>query len=312
MLAMIEPNCARSQHPSGVEPPLPVVPELRQLRTFLAVAQELNFTRAAERLHMAQQAVSKSVAQLERELGVELVERTSHEVRLTEAGERLRADAREVVSAADAAFTRARDHGRGLAGSLKVGATPAVGTRVLRDLARALHQDAPELSIALREIRPGEIATALRDGTADVVLSRTARAGDLHTDTLAPTRAALVVPREHALHDTAALRDLDGERLLTWSRPGTPYTDLLVALARDAGARVTPVETTVTGATELFDLPQLQAVAIVPEGWPAGVETRLVALEPPVTLPLLALRQPGPARPAVTRLVELLSQPPSL
>src|ERR1700742_4948388 len=109
---------------------------------------------------MAQQAVSKSVAQLERELGVELVERTSREVRLTEAGGRLRADAREVVSAADAAFTPARDHGRGLAGSLKGGATPAVGPRVLRELARALHHAAPELSIALREIRPGESAAA--------------------------------------------------------------------------------------------------------------------------------------------------------
>jgi DNA-binding transcriptional LysR family regulator len=307
MLAMIERRCARSQHPSGVEPPLPVVPELRQLRAFLAVAQELNFTRAAERLHMAQQAVSKSVAQLEKELGVELLERTSREVRLTEAGKALRADAREVVSAADAAFTRARDHGRGLAGSLRIGATPAVGPRVLRDLARALHRDAPELSIALREVRPGEIATALRDGTADVVLSRTSRADDLHADALAPTPAALVVPSEHPLRDTASLGAVDGERLLTWSRPGTPYTDLLVALARAAGAHVTPVETTVTGATELFDLPQLRAVAIVPEGWPTGIETRLVALEPPVTLPLLALSQPGPARPAVARLVALLS-----
>jgi DNA-binding transcriptional LysR family regulator len=288
------------------------VPELRHLRAFLAVAQELNFTRAAQRLHVAQQAVSKSVAQLEKELGVELLERTSREVRLTEAGRALRADARLIVDAADAAFARARDHGRGLAGSFKVGATPAVGPRVISHMLRALHHDAPELSIAVREIRPNEIARRLRDGTVDVVLSRTDPAGDLHVDELTPTRAALVVPREHPLRDTASLGAIDGERLLTWSRPGTPYTDLLVSLARDAGAHVTPVQTTVTGATELFDLPQLKAVAIVPDGWPTGIETRLVALDPPVTLPLLALRQPGPARPAVARLVALLSLPPSL
>lgn len=62
------------------------MPELRQPRTFVAVAEERNFTRAAERLHLAQQAVSKSVRQLERELGVELLERTTREVRLTPPG----------------------------------------------------------------------------------------------------------------------------------------------------------------------------------------------------------------------------------
>src|SRR5918999_3548429 len=90
------------------------MPELRHLRVFAAVARERNFTRAAERLHMAQQAVSKSVAQLERELGVELFERTSRAVHLTSAGEALLADAPRVLSAADAAFERARGHGRGL------------------------------------------------------------------------------------------------------------------------------------------------------------------------------------------------------
>jgi DNA-binding transcriptional LysR family regulator len=63
-----------------------VTPDLRHVRYFLAVAEELNFTRAAERLFVGQQAVSKSVRQLERELGVTLLERTSHDVALTPAG----------------------------------------------------------------------------------------------------------------------------------------------------------------------------------------------------------------------------------
>jgi DNA-binding transcriptional LysR family regulator len=284
------------------------VPELRQLRAFLAVAQDLNFTRAAERLHLAQQAVSKSVAQLERELGVELLERTSREVRLTEAGEALRADAREVVTAADAAFARARDHGHGLAGSLRVGATPGVGPIVLREAVRELHRDAPELSISLREVRPAEMASALRDGVADVVLARTAaRTPELDVAELASTPAALVVPAAHRLRDEASLADLDGERLKVWSRPGTPYTDLLVGLCRAAGATVTPVETRLTGSSGLVDLAADDEVAIVPEGWPTGPDARLVALRGGVTLPLLALRLPGPSRPAVARLVALLS-----
>jgi DNA-binding transcriptional LysR family regulator len=75
-----------------------LVSELRQLRTFVAVAEQLNVTRAAERLHMGQQAVSKSVRALEREFGVELLERTTREVRLTDAGAALLADGRRALA----------------------------------------------------------------------------------------------------------------------------------------------------------------------------------------------------------------------
>src|ERR1044072_4185323 len=96
---------------SAGDPPLNVLrrhhgrmPELRQLRTFVAVAEERNFTRAAERLHLGQQAVSKSVAQLERELGVTLLERTTREVRVTAAGAVLLEAGRGALAAADDAF----------------------------------------------------------------------------------------------------------------------------------------------------------------------------------------------------------------
>jgi DNA-binding transcriptional LysR family regulator len=306
MTAMIDRRTPRSQHRCTVEPPPAVVPELRHLRAFLAVAQDLNFTRAAERLHLAQQAVSKTVAQLERELGVELLERTSREVRLTEAGEALRGDARTVVDAADAAFARVRAYGEGLAGALRIGATPAVGAGTLRALVRGLHRDAPDLSIALRQLRPGEIAAALRDGTADVVLARAAGGTpELAVTPLAPTPAELIVPEGHRLRGEASLADLDGERLYTWSRPGTPYTDVLLGLCRDAGANVTPAETALLGPGELIDLDG--AVAIVPQDFPTGPDARRVALTGGVTLPLLALRLPGPPKPALTRLVALLS-----
>ena len=83
------------------------MPELRHLRAFVAVAETRNFTRAAERLHLAQQAVSKSVSQLERELGVTLLERTTREVRLTAAGRDLAEEGAAILAAADAAFARA-------------------------------------------------------------------------------------------------------------------------------------------------------------------------------------------------------------
>jgi DNA-binding transcriptional LysR family regulator len=287
------------------------VPDLRHLRAFVAVAEEGGFTRAALRLHLAQQAVSKSVAQLERELGTELLERTSREVRLTDAGAALLADGRAVLDAADAAFARARDHGRGLTGSVAVGTTPAVGTAVLDRMALRLREDAPGLSIAVRDVRPGEIAEALRGRRVDVVLARSAPDGaGLTVATLAPTPAVLVVPAGHRLATAghAPLAAVDGERLLAWSPPGTPYTDLLTGLCRAAGATVTPVETAVTGGTGLAELPALGAVALVAAGWTPGAGTAAVQLEDPPALPLLAVRRAGAAPPPVRRLVALLAE----
>jgi DNA-binding transcriptional LysR family regulator len=287
------------------------VPELRHLRVFVAVAQERNFARAAERLHLAQQAVSKSIAGRERELGVELLTRTSREVRLTQAGRALLGDAREILAAADDAFARAREHGRGRAGAIAIGATPAVGTALLQDLTVALRRDAPGLAVALREVRPREAPAVLRERRADVVLARTARdAQGLEVVELEPTPAALVVPAGHRLAsaEAVALGDLDGERRLTWSPAGTPFTDLLTGRVRAAAAAVEPVESSVTGGGALVDVAALHAVALVPVGWPTTPDTRLVSLRGDVTLPLVAIREPGPPTPAVARLLGLLGE----
>jgi DNA-binding transcriptional LysR family regulator len=288
------------------------VPELRHLRVFLAVARERNFTRAAEQLHLAQQAVSKSIAQLERELGVELFERTSREVRPTAAGEALLADAEDVLAAADAAFARARDHGRGLAGALSVGMTAAVGPGIVDGALAALRREAPSLSIAMREIRPREIETMLADRRLDVVLARSTRpAPGIDLVELPPTPAALVVPEGHRLagRDAVELSAIDGERLLTWSPPGSPYTDLLVERCRRAGATVTPVETAVTGGTGLVELAGLDSVALVPAPWPPVPGGVRVALIGDVTLPLVAIRPAGAASPPAARLIDALCAP---
>jgi DNA-binding transcriptional LysR family regulator len=285
------------------------VPELRHLRVFVAVAQERNFTHAAERLHLAQQAVSKSVAQLERELGVELLERTSREVRLTSAGEALLADAPGVLAAADAAFARARGHGRGLAGSLALGVTSAVGPGVLDHALTTLRRDAPALSIAMREVRPREVLPRLRDRSLDVVIARSTRPEPgLEVIELPPTPAALVVPERHPLasREVVELAALDGERLLTWSPAGSPYTDLLVELCRRGGAAVEPVETAITGGTDLPELVPLGAVALVPVRWPRVQGAVRVPLAGDVTLPLVAVRAAGPATPPTARLIDAL------
>jgi DNA-binding transcriptional LysR family regulator len=226
------------------------VPGLGDLRAFVAVAEERSFTHAAERLHVAQEALSKSVAELERELGVDLLDHAAHDVRLTRAGEALLADAPGVLAAADAAFARARGHGRGLAGSLAIGVTAAVGPGVLDHALGALRRDAPALSIVIREVGPSEVAPRLRDRSLDVVFARSAQPEPgLEAIELPPTPAALVVPERHPLasREVVELGALDGERLLTWSVPGSPYADLLVEMCRHAGAYVEPVGSAIGG-----------------------------------------------------------------
>ena len=281
------------------------MPELRQLRAFVAVAEELNFTRAAERLFLGQQAVSKTVQQLERELGVALLERTTREVRLTPAGAALLEDGREALATADAAFDRARRVGQGAAGRIDVGVSPAVGPGVRDAVVRVLRAGAPDVSVALREVRPAQVAPLLRDRELDVVLARTAPdTPDIDSAALTPTPTALYVPAGHRLAGASSVRigDLDGERLLTWNPPGTPFTDLLLSRLAAGGATVEPVEARVTGMAAFSDLAELGAVALMPADWPRDDAIVEVPLADTVTLPLLVLWPAGAPSAAVERI----------
>lgn len=281
------------------------MPDLRQLRAFVAVAEDLNFTRAAERLVLGQQAVSRTVAALERELGVTLLERTSHAVRLTPAGEELLVSGREVLASADAAFVRVRAVGLGRAGNVRIGVTPAVGAAVRAEVVEGLTRTAAGVSIAFREVRPAGIVALLRDRELDVVLARTVPdSAELDSAPLPPTPAALVVPAGHRLAGVPAARlsDLDGERLLTWSARGSPYTDLLVSRLAAAGARVTPVQARVTGGEVPPEVGAAEAVALLPAGWPTGADGVRVELVEPVDLPLLVVWAIAAPTPFVQRL----------
>lgn len=272
------------------------MPDLRQLRAFVAVAEELNFTRAAERLHLGQQAVSKSVRLLESELGVELLERTTREVGLTAAGAELLDSGREVLRAADTAFARVQEVGGGLSGSIDIGVSPAVGPGALQEVIEALRQDAPDLTLSVRDVRPGEVRQVLLDRGVDLVLMRTVRASTgLESAPLPPTPAVLALPVDHRLSadQSVALAELDGERLLTWNPPGSTYTDLLLSRIAAGGATVEPIESRVMGTQDLSELGERDAVAVVPRGWPSTDGVVLVELRDEITLPLVALWPAG-------------------
>ncbi|TQS45880.1 LysR family transcriptional regulator [Cryptosporangium phraense] len=141
--------------------------DLRRLRYFLSLADELNYGRAAESLHLAQPALSRSIAALERELGVKLFERSRAGTRLAPAGELLREEARELLRAADALQRRVRvaeREGR----SITLGFAPGV---ILTPIIRHLEQAFPGLLVNVLRTTWGDQITALRDGRVDATFA---------------------------------------------------------------------------------------------------------------------------------------------
>jgi DNA-binding transcriptional LysR family regulator len=171
--------------------------EVRQLRYFVAVAEELHFGRAAERLHVAQPAVSQQVGRLERELGVRLLERTSRRVALTSDGMRLLDEARAALSAVDRVRAVAADLSAGRSAVLRVGTTPGVGPRLSRAAAK-LRADVPDLALALVDGTVAAHIAALRAGELDIALVRsTAGARDLRSREVWRDPLQVMLPAAH-------------------------------------------------------------------------------------------------------------------
>ncbi|GAA4995025.1 LysR family transcriptional regulator [Pseudonocardia tropica] len=141
--------------------------ELRGLRYFVTVAEELHFGRAAERLHIVQPAVSQQVARLERELGARLLDRSSRHVRLTPAGHRVLAAARETLAAAD----RVREALDAPATRLRIGTAPGLTVRLERGLSR-LQESNPDLETVLVDLPVPERLAAVGDGRLDLAVAR--------------------------------------------------------------------------------------------------------------------------------------------
>ncbi|KMO30595.1 LysR family transcriptional regulator [Methylobacterium variabile] len=146
--------------------------ELSQLRCFVAVAEELHFGRAAERLHLTQPPVSRQVQVLERILDVALLNRTSRAVRLTPAGRRFLVEARRILRLSDEAAATARRVAAGQAGSVTLGFTAAAAYRTLPDLVRAARARLPEADILLKEMVSAAQAEALGAQGIDLGLMR--------------------------------------------------------------------------------------------------------------------------------------------
>src|SRR6476620_10009049 len=141
--------------------------DLRQLRSFVAVAEELHFSRAAARLHLAQSALSAQIRQLEREIGGPLFVRSTRRVELTPAGEALLPDAQQLLALADAALERARGLVRGQGRSLVIGTLGPAPGGILAPLIARFSARQPEVRVEIRAFDFTDTVDALRHRQAD-------------------------------------------------------------------------------------------------------------------------------------------------
>lgn len=212
--------------------------ELRHLRSFVAVAEELHFSRAATRLHIEQPAISQQIRQLERELGATLFERTTRRVELTVAGKVLLDHARRVLDALERGVSDTRRAARGKLGWLVIGFVDSAAYTLLPPILRELRRRAPDLALELRELSTESQLAGLLD---DIDVGIVRDAGTFDGLIIAPLLAeplVVAVPTHHALatRATMSLAELSAESFVSFPRDHVPHIhDRLVDICQAVG-----------------------------------------------------------------------------
>lgn len=217
--------------------------ELRHLRYFVAVAEELNFTRAAARLHIAQPPLSQQIRQLEEELGVKLFDRSKHQVRLTEVGRTVLEEARRTLVQANRVAVAARRAAEGLSGSLAISFSGSMPHTVLPRVLRAFRSRFPDVTLSLHERSTEEQIELLKNGNVDVGFVRLPvgdAAASLTVKPILVETLILALPKGHPLarQRAVAMRSLAKEPFVLFPRHTAPgLHDQIEALCRRAGFR---------------------------------------------------------------------------
>lgn len=200
--------------------------ELRHLRYFVTLAEELHFGRAAARLYIVQPALSKQVAALEKELGVELFVRTKRQVEITPAGLALLEDARQILSQVEGARLRAQMSSRGEVGHLEIGFAAPVIFDPMPTMLRAFRREFPSVCLSLRQVHTREVVSGLLSRDLHIVFTRlpVSAVGDLQVQPLVEESVLVALPNDHpfASRESVALGDLAHEDFILISRSEEP------------------------------------------------------------------------------------------
>lgn len=213
--------------------------ELRHLRYFAAVADTCHFGRAAERLHIAQPALSQAIRQLEAELDVALFTRTTRQVSLTPAGEFLRAEAARVIDAVDDSIRGVRRIAAGRHGLIRLGLTGTSAFSHLPRIARVVKHELPGVALEIHAdlLTPAQ-CDGLRNGALDLAVLRPPATGegiDVRTIEVEPLLLAVAADHRLAAEPTLAMSDLRSEPFIVYGMRDSAVNEAVIRSCRTAG-----------------------------------------------------------------------------
>jgi len=214
--------------------------ELRQIRSFLSVAETLHFGRTAELIHLSQPALSLQIRALEEEVGVRLFERNRRKTTLTAAGLTFRDDAAGVVSQLEQAIRRARLAADGKLGLLRIGFISTAGNEIVPNLVRRFRESSPEVVFSLLNILTTDQIKMLSAGSLDIGFLRLPIGEHPELEVVEVHREPFVVvtPLSHKLakRKRVALHELSGQDFVMYERSFAPgFHDVIFGMLRDAG-----------------------------------------------------------------------------
>jgi DNA-binding transcriptional LysR family regulator len=289
--------------------------ELRHLRYFVAIAEEQSFTRAAERLWIAQPGLSTQIRRLERELGVKLLDRHTRGVDLTDAGEVFLERARATLAAAETAYATGRDLEAGVVGSIRLGIDAAASWPHAPALLDVFGRDRPEVEMTVVQALGGTLMRDLRDGRLEAVVAPSAFAApELHRLRLGRDPWLVLAGASHRLaaaDGPVDARELRGERLVvTGHRDGTGYDRVVLEML--AGRDVVP-ETRRGGAGPALFAGVVSGDAVALTTSPADATRGMVArpLAPPAMVEFALLWRDATPAPALARFIDCAATPVS-
>ncbi|MFD6327213.1 LysR substrate-binding domain-containing protein [Streptomyces sp. NPDC058442] len=285
---------------------------LTQLNSFVAVAEELHFTRAAERLNMTQPPLSRQIQLLESELGVQLLDRTNRSVRLTPAGRAFLVEARRILRQSEHAALAVRRVSLGEAGAIAVGFTAASAYSALGGLLETARVALPGVEILLQELVTRDQLKALGEGSLDLGLVRPSAVGaDLTARTVVREGLLAALPAQHpsaAEVGPMRMEDFAGEDFLMYSPIEARYFhELLAGIFR--AAHVWPVFTQYLAQVHsiLALVNGGWGIALVPESAArmrfGGIVFRSVTLADPKPVELNIVWRKGNENPALKALL---------
>lgn len=280
--------------------------EFRQLRYFAAVAEALNFTRAAEKLRVAQPALSRQIRSLEEELGVKLLERDSRRVGLTDEGRVFLEDIREIIDLLEAAAARVKRTRTNSSTCFNLGYAPSLTAPWLSDILSHLRRHAPQMRVRLSDLTNEEMIEMIRGQTLDAGImpdQAVPRGGVFVTQPLQAVGFEVALARGHALakKKKLRLRDLAQDSLVIYDRRAFPdYFDSLHRMFAAAGEPLIPGLEMNSGASLLTSVRESHGVAIVATtvrlSKPDGLVFRPLDPEPEGFRLCLVTHRDGPRR----------------